>query len=162
MKIRLGVSVAVGFLMAAGPVWAHHSDAVYDLTRLVKIKGTIAEHRLSNPHQIIRIKVKAANGQVTVWELVGASVSRHRDVGWTQNTIQPGEEVTVWGFPFRDGRPNLQWERIEKADGKPLPVPPGAIHDKLARYLSTYGKDQLSAQDFETLKKSVSLDSLQQ
>jgi hypothetical protein len=164
MKKQLGavLSVTAGLLMATGSLWAHHSDAVYDLTRLAKIKGTVTEHQFINPHQIISMKVKDENGRFKIWQLVGASVARNRAAGWTKDSLKVGDEITVWGFPFRDGRPNLQWERIVKADGKALAIPPGAINDKLARYLATYGKEQLSAEEYETLKKSISFEPFRQ
>ena len=164
MKNKMGAGVlgAVVLFVATGSLWAHHSDAVYDLTRLVKIKGSITEHQFINPHQIISMKVKDLNGRVVVWQLVGASVARNRAAGWTKDSLKVGEEVTVWGFPFKDGRPNLQWERIVKAGGTPLRIPPGAINDKLARYLATYGKEQLSAEEYQVLKESISFEPFKQ
>ena len=78
-----------------------------------------------------------------------------KSVGWTQDTLKPGDGVTVWGFAYRDGRPNMTWNRIVGADGKMLPMPGGAKVDKLARYLAVYGKDQLSPEDYEAFKVSI-------
>ncbi len=63
MKKKLGAvfSVAIGLLMATGSLWAHHSDALYDMSRLKVIKGTVTKHQLLNPHQVIRMKVKDAS-----------------------------------------------------------------------------------------------------
>ena len=156
MKTKLEVvfSVAVGLLMATSSLWAHHSDALYDMTRLKVLKGTITKHQLTNPHQIIRMKVKDANGKVTPWVLVGHSVPVNRKAGWTKDSLKAGDVVEVWGFPYKDGTPNMQWERMEKADGTVLPIR-GAMFDKLDRYLRVYGKDQLSREDYELLKKSL-------
>ena len=78
MKNKLGAvfSVAVGLLMVTGSLWAHHSDAVYDQTRLVNSKGTITKHMFVNPHQVINMKVRDADGRVTKWTIIGAAVSR--------------------------------------------------------------------------------------
>ena len=157
MKNKVGVvfSLAVGLFIGSGPVWAHHSDAVYDMTRIAIIQGSITEHLYVNPHQIIKMKVKDASGKVTPWVLVGANVGANRGAGWTKETLKPGDEVKVFGFPYRDGRPNMTWMRIIGPDGKMLPMPPGAKNDKLARYLTTYGKEQLSPEDYEVFKKSL-------
>ena len=40
--------------------------------------------------------------------------------------------MTVFGFAYRDGKPNMTWMRIVRADGKMLPIS-GAKNDKLAR-----------------------------
>ena len=153
-KLTTVFAVAIGLLMAASSVWAHHSDAVYDMTQMKIIKGTVTEHQFINPHQIIKMKVKEEDGKVVPWVLVGAAVSANREAGWTKDTLKTGEEVTAWGFPYRDGKPNMTWMRIVKADGKSLPIS-GAKNDKLARYLGTYGKAQLSSEDYEVFKKSL-------
>ena len=157
MRNKLGAmsAIGVGLLMAAaGSLWAHHSDAVYDMTQMAILKGVVTEHQFINPHQIIKLKVKETNGRVTPWILVGAAVSANRAAGWTRDTLKTGEEVTVYGFPYRDGKANMTWMRIVKADGKLLPIS-GAKNDKLARYLGTYGKEQLSSEDYEVFKRSV-------
>ena len=83
MKTKLGVvfSVAVGLLIAAGSLWADHSYAVYDMTRLKIVKGTVTAHQFINSHQIIRMKERDDDGKVTQWILVGASVSANRAHG---------------------------------------------------------------------------------
>ena len=155
MKTKLGtVSVAVGFLMATGSLWAHHSDAVYDMTRLKIIKATVTQHMMVNPHQIIKAKVRDADGRVTPWIIIGAAVKAHMETGWTQDTLKSGDAITIAGFAYRDGRPNMTWMRILTDSGKMLPIT-GAKNSKLARYLGKYGKDQLSAEDYAVYKKSL-------
>src|SRR6266478_2837054 len=148
------LAVAVGLILASASLWAHHSDAVYDMTRITVINGTVIEHDFINPHQVIRMKVKDAEGNVTVWTLIGAAVSANRAAGWSRDTLKTGDDVKVFGFAYRDGKPNMTWMRIVKADGKMLPIS-GAKNDKLARYVGTYGKDQLSPEDYEVFKKSL-------
>ncbi|MCZ6753040.1 MAG: DUF6152 family protein [Acidobacteria bacterium] len=156
MKSKLGAvfSVAVGLVMVTGSLWAHHSDAVYDQTRLVNIKGTITKHMFVNPHQVIGMKVRDDDGRVTKWTLIGAAVSRSRAAGWSRDSLKPGDAVDVWGFQYRDGRPNMTWMRMMKDDGTMLPIA-GAKNDKLSRFLGTYGKNQLAQEDYDSLKKSI-------
>jgi hypothetical protein len=151
--VALVLGVAAG-LVTAGPVWGHHSEAVYDITRLKMVKGTITEHMLVNPHQMIKMRSRAADGSYTSWVLVGANVSSNRSVGWTKETLKPGDEITAWGFAYRDGKPNMTWMRIMTSEGKILPIA-GNKNDKLSRFLGTYGKDQLSPEDYEAFKRSI-------
>lgn len=148
------IAWAVSFLVSASALRAHHSDAVYNQTQMVKLTGLVSEHQFINPHQVIKLKVKDANGQVTSWMLVGAAVSKNIQAGWTKETLKAGDEVVVWGFQYRDGRPNMTWMQMMKTDGKLLPIA-GAKNDKLARYLATYGKQQLSAEDYEVFQKAL-------
>ena len=154
MKPKLGAvcSVAVGLIIATGLLWAHHSDAVYDMTRIVKIHGTVTQHMFVNPHQIVKMKVTDERGNVTPWILVGANVGSNRAAGWKKDTLKPGDEVTVWGFAYRDGKPNMTWNRIVQANGKLVPMPGGAKNEKLGRFLATYGKEQLSPEEYEEFK----------
>ena len=155
MKKKLGAvfSVAIGLLMATGSLWAHHSDALYDMSRLKVIKGTVTKHQLLNPHQVIRMKVKDADGKVTPWILIGAAVKGQREEGWTKDTLKPGDEVTVWGFAYRDGGPRMTWNRIDKADGTPPMYK--ARNEKVARWLRVYGKHQLSKEDYADWNESL-------
>ena len=156
MKIKLGAvcSVAVGLLMAAGSLWAHHSYAVYDMARLKIVKGTVTTHQFNNSHQIIRMKERDDDGKVTPWILVGAAVSANRAAGWNKDTLKTGEAITVYGFTYRDGRPNMTWMRIIKDNGNMLPIS-GTKNSKLGRCLRTYGKDPLSKEDYEIFEKSM-------
>ena len=156
MRNKAGLLYGLGLwlVLSSGLVWAHHSDAVYDMTRMTILQGTVTEHQFVNPHQVIRMKVRDSSGAVTLWTLVGAVVSANRAAGWTKDTLKAGDEVKAYGFPYRDGKPIMTWMRIVKADGKILPIS-GAKNDKLERYLETYGKNQLSPEDYEVFKKSL-------
>ena len=66
--------------------------------------------------------------------------------------LKPGDEVTVWGFAYRDGKPNMTWNRIVQANGTLVPMPGGAKNEKLGRFLATYGKEQLSPEEYEEFK----------
>ena len=105
-KLRAVFTVVVGFVVATGWLWAHHSDAVYDQTTLKIIKGTVRQHMLVNPHQVIKLRVQGADGRYTAWTLIGANVSSNRAVGWTKETLQVGDPITAWGFAYRVGRQN--------------------------------------------------------
>jgi hypothetical protein len=153
-KLGVGFSVAFSLLITSGMLFAHHSDAVYDMAHLTTVKGVVTQVELINPHQLIHMKVTDANGKVTPWILVGETLSGVRAEGWTLNTLKPGDQITASGFGFRDGKPNMTWMRIVTADGKALTIG-RAKQEKLGRYLGVYGKEQLSPGDYEVLMKSL-------
>ena len=152
-KVGVVFSVAVGLLMASNSLVAHHSEAVYDKDHLVTVKGTITEHKLINPHQLIRMKVKDANGQFVVWTLHSSGAGSLRDVGWTQDTLKPGDEVTASGWPYKSGLPAISWLRIVKADGKAVPMTMGR-KQFLGEYLAKHGSE-LPKEEYEVYKKSI-------
>lgn len=155
MKNRLGIGflLAGGLLIATGSLGAHHSEAVFDKERLITIKGTVTKHDFVNPHALVTIKVRDADGRVTPWVLHGTPPLGFRAVGWTQDTVKPGDEVTVTGFPYRDGSPAMSWMRMVKVDGTELPLP--AFKKRmLGEFLQNHGVE-LPPEAYEIYKKSV-------
>ena len=55
MKIKI-LALSVPFLIAI-PVLAHHSFAMFELTKDVTYEGTVVEYRWENPHTHIILKV---------------------------------------------------------------------------------------------------------
>ena len=61
--------VAAGLLIAAAanPLFAHHANAVFDITKTVTVKGTVTDWFWANPHCLLRFDVTDENGQVSHW-----------------------------------------------------------------------------------------------
>jgi hypothetical protein len=61
--------LAVLILMAvAAPVFSHHSEAAeYDVTKTVKVTGTIKKVEWENPHVWFYVDVKDESGKITTW-----------------------------------------------------------------------------------------------
>lgn len=132
------VSVAVGLLMVPDRVLAHHSDAVNDQTRVVTITGTVTKVVFADPHAQIHLEVKDDKGNVAQWVCTGGGPSALRKVGWSSMTIKAGEQLTITGFPYKDGRTILLWLKLVRADGEVIPLSIGET-ERLARFLAIYG-----------------------
>jgi len=115
------LSLAAGLLFFGLPSFAHHgSNVVYDLTKSITVTGTVARFQFVNPHTLIFVEVTGEDGEVVEW-LVGlpsASGLGSRE-GWTRDTLQPGDEITIIGAPARSGAPSLWTEQITR-DGEPM------------------------------------------
>jgi hypothetical protein len=57
MKARFNVTAAaaVTLLAFSVPPFAHHGTAVYDTSRTVMIKGTVADYVWANPHVYVKV-----------------------------------------------------------------------------------------------------------
>jgi len=120
-KIRKTVLLAASMLLAPAIVSAHHNAAShYLLDRKITVKGVVTEFRLINPHARIYFDVLNEDGEMEKWlgEGNASSVLRRRD--WTENSLQPGDVITITGSPARDGGNKLDWESIVLADGTEL------------------------------------------
>jgi len=109
--------VAIGFLVAAGPLLAHHAWPV-DSSREVTLKGTVTSYTWANPHVMIGLDVQASDGSVQKWQVGGPSVARMQGNSWDRSTLKTGDVITGVGHQFSDGSRVLRLQRIVMADGK--------------------------------------------
>ncbi len=112
--------LALVFLGASPPAWVHHSGAMFDKTRVVKITGVVREFAWTNPHSSFKVEVDA-----DLWAIEMNGVSNLVHEGWKRNTIKPGDKVTVTVNPLRDGRPGGWYVGITLSDGSMLGSPDG-------------------------------------
>lgn len=87
--------------IAAG-AYAHHSAAPhFDMDNPVTVEGVITELRLVNPHAYVYFDVTDDTGEVANWrcELAGGTGMRRR--GWTDDSLLPGQAITMTGAPAR-------------------------------------------------------------
>ena len=100
------ISVLVGVVSfaVAAAVAAHHSfSAEFDISRTLKLTGSVTKVEWTNPHAWVFIDVKDDAGGVEAWaiELIGANGLLRR--GWARDTVKVGDVITVEGFGARDG-----------------------------------------------------------
>ena len=114
-----GCAVAAGLLTIAAPMRAHHSMAMYDQTREITLTGTVTEFRLTNPHIQILFDVKSDQGTIEHWSSIGDNPVNLRRKGWNRNTIKPTDQITITGYPAKDGRPLMTTHKI-MLNGKEL------------------------------------------
>lgn len=113
MKKRfLVVSAAAVLLTVSGPASAHHSMAMYDQTRQITLTGTVTEFRLTNPHIQILFDVKTDQGNIEHWSSIGDNPVNLRRKGWNRNTIKPNDQITISGYPAKEGRPLMTTNKI--------------------------------------------------
>ncbi len=106
-----------GIALAAFPVWAHHSGAMFDRTKVTKLEGTVVKYDYTNPHSWITITVPGPQGQKVLWGVEGFTPNAMKNWGLTPNTVKPGDKLVVTVHPLRDGRNGGSIVEITLADG---------------------------------------------
>jgi hypothetical protein len=98
---------------------AHHSfTAEYDAAKPVTLTGTVTKVEWMNPHARFYIDVKDDSGTVTNWELELGSPNALMRLGWTRNSLKPGEQVSVEGSLAKDGSKLANARKVTLADGR--------------------------------------------
>jgi hypothetical protein len=105
MRTQFAVVVAgIGLLLAAVPVVAHHSFAAeFDANQPVNLTGAVTKIEWMNPHTWFSIDVTDEAGKVTNWGWEMGSPNALMRAGWTRNTMNIGDVVTVEGSRAKDG-----------------------------------------------------------
>jgi hypothetical protein len=119
MRIYLAGVVFAGLLvLAATPVWAHHSFAAeFDANKPVKLQGTVKKVEWINPHSWITIDVKDANGALETWEVEAGAPNALFRMGFTKDSLPVGTEIVVDGYLAKNG--------AHRANGRDLTFPDG-------------------------------------
>ena len=112
---------ACGALLCSPLVLAHHSFAVHFVSdRLVTVSGVVEEFRFTNPHGVLLFTAMDENGQPVQWKAETNSPSVLRRRGWAKDSLQPGDKVTIEGFPSRDMGNYMRISHVVFDDGREL------------------------------------------
>jgi len=121
MRFRFTWSLVVYFLVACIPLLAHHGGNNYDTSKAVVLKGaTVTKWSWINPHVIVMVDVKDAQGNVQHWSAEASSPSTLQLKGWSQASFQPGDVITIYLYQSKTGRPVGRLNKIVLADGTEL------------------------------------------
>jgi hypothetical protein len=118
------LSISLGAALGGAAAEAHHAiSAVYDSSKRVSVEGVIARVQFVNPHPLVIIDVTDSRGtraganaeqwlleMDNRWELV--------EVGFTEETLRPGDRVTVTGSLSRTQPRRIYLLQLDRpADG---------------------------------------------
>ncbi len=119
MKTKL--FVLIGLLLAAAPAFAHHGFAgEFDVTRPLKLKGTVVKWEATNPHSWIHMDVKGDDGKVVTWRIEGGSPNNLYRLGFTKDSLPPGSEIVVDGYQAKDLSAHAVGKSVTFSDGRKL------------------------------------------
>jgi uncharacterized protein DUF6152 len=121
-KTKFGVLVgAVALFVALSPAFAHHAFvAQYDASKSTTLHGVVTKVEWTNPHARFYVDVKDTAGKVTNWNLELASPNALRRLGWTRDILKPGDQISVFAAPAKDGAKMANARTVTLADGRKM------------------------------------------
>lgn len=106
--------VSLMLLSAVPGAWAHHGWSSYDAEKAVKVEAPLAEVRYRNPHAEVEVDLQGRR-----WQVILAPIHRMESRGLPGDAMRVGKQVTIEGYPRKDGTPEIRAERIT-VDGKTI------------------------------------------
>jgi hypothetical protein len=94
----------VGGVMGTTPAAAHHSLALFDMTKSVRLEGTVKNFDWTNPHSWIFLDVVGPEAMVEQWTIELPSAGSLARDGWHKNYLRPGERVVLHVNPLKNGK----------------------------------------------------------
>jgi hypothetical protein len=87
----------------AAPVFAHHSQAMFDTSKEVLIEGKVARFDWVNPHMYLIVETKGPDGQPALVEGEGLGITQALVDGLDREALKPGTPVVMRANPNRGG-----------------------------------------------------------
>jgi len=118
MKTKHLLIVAGLIAAAAFPVNAHHSFAAeFDSSKQVTLTGAVIKLEWMNPHIWLYLDVKEP-GSIQHWQCEGGAPNTLTRNGWSMNSLQSGDQITIEGYLARDGSKTCNMRVVKLPDGR--------------------------------------------
>jgi hypothetical protein len=110
------------------------------LQETIAFEGEVVRFAWANPHSHVYVAARDASGQMIEWEIETSSTPVLTRAGWTKDSLQPGEHVTVRLQPYRDRTRTFGLSQaITKEDGTVLTSVRAATTEPRPRAQSVFG-----------------------
>jgi hypothetical protein len=112
-------SLGAAVLLSSGHAVAHHSFAAeFDAEKPVTLKGIVVKWEMMNPHGWITVDVAGPGGENVRWMVETSNPNGLMRLGWTKNSLKPGDQITVEAYRAKDGSNTANAARVTLADGR--------------------------------------------
>lgn len=106
------------FIFAAGSASAHHSYAMYDMTKTLTATATIKEFRWGAPHSSVSVVIQGETGEPKNLTLQGAAPTTMAKAGFNPKDLRRGSKVEITWHPLRDDPLGGTLASIKFEDGR--------------------------------------------
>lgn len=113
----LSLAALAGTLLAL-PALAHHSFAMFDQSKVIKLTGTVKQLEFINPHAWLHLVIAGPNGAAATWSFEGGSVAQLAALGWKPDAFHAGDTVEIGFRPMKDGSRGGQLMSVKLPSGQ--------------------------------------------
>jgi DNA/RNA endonuclease YhcR with UshA esterase domain len=117
----IALVVTAAIWAVAGPAFAHHGTAAFDLSQQITVKGTVTEFVFANPHSLVHFDVKNDKGEVERWMAELTAPTKLARGGWNKRTLKAGDTISVTGPVSKSANRTIWTQKFVGPDG-PLPI----------------------------------------
>jgi len=102
---------------------AHHSiPAIYDLSEVRSLQGTITNVRWINPHVRITLETTTDDGVLESWDLEASATNMLQRAGVSRDVLEVGSQITARGPVARHGRKAMIAAVIDLPGGRSVTI----------------------------------------
>jgi hypothetical protein len=122
MKVQILSIAAIAAPFLTPPASAHHSFAMFDAEKTITLNGTVKEIEWTNPHMWLYVMAPDPTGKVQEYPLEMQGPGQSMKNGWKQDSVHPGDKVTVEMHPLKTGARGGQLMSVVLPSGQRLNV----------------------------------------
>ena len=119
MKRLFFLALALAPMLAVVPAAAHHSYTMFDMQKTVALDASVVRFKWQNPHSFIEADV-AVNGGTERWAIEMTAPNNLVQEGWKRTSLKPGDRVTIWVHPLRNGARGGSYVGVRLPNGSTL------------------------------------------
>jgi hypothetical protein len=121
MSRILRSAAAAALFLTAIRASAHHSFAAeYDENKLITISGVVTKFEWTNPHALLYVDGKDAEGKAGSWKFEMGSPGGLESRGWKKTDLKKGDQITLDGYAAKDGSNMANARTVRLPDGRKL------------------------------------------
>jgi hypothetical protein len=115
-KLLRATLVVAALALGAPSAIAHHSFAMFDMSKTATFKGVVKEVQWTNPHVWVEVVVNEAGVQKS-YSFEGGAIAVLKRAGWVKDTVKAGDVLTITSHPMKNGKMGGSLEQVTLPNG---------------------------------------------
>jgi hypothetical protein len=120
MKKNLLKLAAGALLLGPACAMAHHSFSMFDMQKTVTLTASVTKFTWQNPHAWLEADARLPGGKSERWAIEMTSPNNLAQEGWKRSSLRPGDKVTLYVHPLRNGAKGGSLRGVRLATGATL------------------------------------------